>query len=247
MNRTVWLGLALGTTLAFAGDPLLGQGGTNCCQILQIPSASFTPRSSTVTYEYGNAGYIYLTSTGSQPSNQMWASVVLPSGARILYLGLFFYDNDSTNDITATLRRFTGGRPSGSGPPAFSDVDSIASSGTPLFGYDNQGVAEVVLNDVANDANAAQYAVLVDFPIATANLQFKAAEIWWQRQVSPAPAVPTFNDVPASDTGFAFIEALTGSGITAGCGGGNYCPDAPLTRRQMAVFLAKALGLHWPF
>jgi hypothetical protein len=34
------------------------------------------------------------------------------------------------------------------------------------------------------------------------------------------------------------------SGITAGCGGGNYCPDAP-TRRQMAIFLAKALGLHW--
>ena len=27
---------------------------------------------------------------------------------------------------------------------------------------------------------------------------------------------------------------------------GNYCPDAPLTRGQMAVFLSKALGLHWP-
>jgi hypothetical protein len=36
------------------------------------------------------------------------------------------------------------------------------------------------------------------------------------------------------------------SGITAGCGGGNFCPDNPLTRRQMAVFLAKALGLNWP-
>jgi hypothetical protein len=35
------------------------------------------------------------------------------------------------------------------------------------------------------------------------------------------------------------------SGITAGCGGGNYCPDAPLTRGQMAVFLSKGLGLHF--
>ena len=32
----------------------------------------------------------------------------------------------------------------------------------------------------------------------------------------------------------------------AGCGSGNFCPDSPLTRRQMAVFLSKALGLHWP-
>jgi hypothetical protein len=65
-------------------------------------------------------------------------------------------------------------------------------------------------------------------------------------QVSPAPATPTFNDVPTSDPGFQYIEALVASGITAGCGGGNYCPDSFLTRRQMAVFIAKALGLDWP-
>ena len=72
------------------------------------------------------------------------------------------------------------------------------------------------------------------------------ARIFWRRQVSPAPGTATFNDVPTSDQGFQFIEALAASGITAGCAGGNYCPDAPLTRRQMAVFLGKALGLHWP-
>ena len=71
-------------------------------------------------------------------------------------------------------------------------------------------------------------------------------KIIWRRQVSPPPATPTFGDVPASDSAFPFIEALAASGITAGCAGGNYCPDANLTRRQMAVFLAKALGLHWP-
>ena len=56
----------------------------------------------------------------------------------------------------------------------------------------------------------------------------------------------TFGDVPLSDPAFQYIEALAASGITSGCGGGNYCPDNPLTRRQMAVFLSKALGLHWP-
>jgi hypothetical protein len=51
--------------------------------------------------------------------------------------------------------------------------------------------------------------------------------------------------VPTSHPLFQFIEALVASGTTAGCGGGNYCPNAPLTRGQMAVFLAKALGLQW--
>lgn len=51
---------------------------------------------------------------------------------------------------------------------------------------------------------------------------------------------------PVNDTAFPFIEALVASGITAGCGGGDHCPDAPLTRRQMAVFLATSLGLHRP-
>ena len=40
------------------------------------------------------------------------------------------------------------------------------------------------------------------------------------------------------------VEALVASGIAAGWGGGNYCPDAPLTRGQMAVLLSKGLGLH---
>jgi len=39
---------------------------------------------------------------------------------------------------------------------------------------------------------------------------------------------------------------LAASGVTAGCGGGNFCPDAPVTRAQMATFLSRALGLYWP-
>jgi len=27
----------------------------------------------------------------------------------------------------------------------------------------------------------------------------------------------------------------------------NYCPDSVVTHPQMAIFLAKALSLHWPF
>jgi hypothetical protein len=68
----------------------------------------------------------------------------------------------------------------------------------------------------------------------------------YKLQVSPAPASATFGDVPTDHPFFRFVEALAASGITAGCGGGNFCPNDPITRGQMAVFLAAALGLHFP-
>jgi hypothetical protein len=70
--------------------------------------------------------------------------------------------------------------------------------------------------------------------------------VQWRRQVSPAPVLATFLDVPTSHPFFRFVEALASAGITGGCGGGNYCPDNPVTRGQMAVFLSVALGLHFP-
>ena len=66
-----------------------------------------------------------------------------------------------------------------------------------------------------------------------------------RRKVSPGPATATFTDVPTTHLFYQYIEALAAAGITSGCGGGNFCPDAAVTRGQMAVFLAKALGLHW--
>ena len=49
----------------------------------------------------------------------------------------------------------------------------------------------------------------------------------------------------AASVGDAFcgnIEQFAGSGISAGCGNGNFCPNAPVTRGQMAVFVETALG-----
>lgn len=73
-----------------------------------------------------------------------------------------------------------------------------------------------------------------------------AARIGYKLQISPAPGAATFSDVPLGAPGFQEVEALAASGISLGCGGGNFCPDDPVTRRNMARFLARALGLHWP-
>jgi hypothetical protein len=69
--------------------------------------------------------------------------------------------------------------------------------------------------------------------------------VFYQLQVSPAPGTPTFSDVGPSDFAYQHIEALSAAGITAGCGGGNFCPSNTVTRAQLAVFLSKALGLHF--
>jgi len=61
--------------------------------------------------------------------------------------------------------------------------------------------------------------------------------------VPPACVTPTFADVPCS-SGFArWIDELAHRGITAGCGDGNYCPNDPATRGQMAVFLVTMFTL----
>lgn len=52
-----------------------------------------------------------------------------------------------------------------------------------------------------------------------------------------------FADVTADHWAAAWIQQLAAEGITGGCGNGNYCPDAPVTRAQMAVFLVKTFDL----
>jgi hypothetical protein len=66
--------------------------------------------------------------------------------------------------------------------------------------------------------------------------------------VPPACTTATFSDVPCASPFAAWVQELVARGITAGCGGGLYCPSNPVTRGQMAVFLTKtfALTLHGP-
>lgn len=55
----------------------------------------------------------------------------------------------------------------------------------------------------------------------------------------PPNVSPTFSDT-AGHWAEDWIEALKADQITTGCGTGLYCPNSPVTRAQMAVFLLKA-------
>ena len=185
-----------------------------------------TPDNSTIGFfRYGEAG-------GITASLHFLASVDVPAGAVIDFIGLECASDMGPDGVEVQMYLVD----------RYDNVTPIAGfqSTEHLFDtdYNSTAIGFQLTRNVHNQ-------LILD--VETHDGEFGWVEIWWKRTVSPPPASPDFADVPTTDQGYQYIEALFASRITGGCGGGNYCPDANLTRRQMAVFLAKALGLHWPY
>jgi hypothetical protein len=165
----------------------------------------------------------------------------LPSGALVKSITVFYTDNNTTSDPIGTFFRAntTGG------------VTAIQVLTFPVgfSGGNNSFNVTLPAPGVTIDNLNNTYAVNFSLTRSSTVGQFQGlyrARITYALQVSPPPATATFSDVPTTDARFRFVEALVASGLTAGCSGGLYCPDAAVTRGQMAVFLAAALGMHIP-
>jgi hypothetical protein len=205
--------------------------GVNAYSVTTVSAVAFFPNNEDAWYHTtGSFGRNGNTNT----VEEFFASLDIPAGVIIDYIGL-----NSTTDTDGALgvalyERYADGT-----------FQTVATFSSTVHGWGTDFNANPI--GWLHAGNSGRALVL---NIETASLPteqfFGYVEVHWRRTVSAPPASPTFADVPPSDPGFQYIEALVASGITAGCGGGNYCPDATLTRRQMAVFLAKALGLHWP-
>jgi plastocyanin len=166
------------------------------------------------------------------PATEFIAGVRLPAGASITGLEVAGCDS-GLDSIDANLLQCA--------DPDASCVSlgSVTSSGAPgcgLFGTSVSGSPNV-------DNLGSSYVVRV---VLGNNQSLRSVRVFYRKVVSPPPATATFSDVPTSDPRFRFVEALARAGITGGCGPGLYCPDAGVTRGQMAVFLSVALGLYWP-
>jgi hypothetical protein len=220
-----------------------GVGNVN---ILQIPASAFSPVSSKIVYDFDAlTGYRYATQNDSGVSPVFWAAVTLPTGSLVHFVDLYSSDTEPTYDLTATLYASSGYS------QLTLSLDAIAtvhSTGSPGYAYDaSDEVSYTVDNDVRFGAGAQLTVVIsVPKPADLSSLRFKAVDVWWSRQVSPAPQFATFGDVPPNHPFFQVIEALAKSGVTSGCGGNNFCPSAPMTRQEVAKFLVRALGLAWP-
>ncbi|MGH9379002.1 MAG: S-layer homology domain-containing protein [Thermoanaerobaculia bacterium] len=190
-----------------------------------------------VEYESNLQGWVYKTG-GTVNFHDFVCPVSLPTGARLEIVALEACDDNSPGSITLTLSRCAAGSDAACSALGSVTTGTSATPGCNFFFI--TGLSTTVNNF------ASRYNLFVTDTHNTSQTKFRSVELWWRRQISPAPGTATFGDVPTSHLFFQQIEALAASGITSGCGGGNFCPNSPLTRGQMAAFLAKALGLHWP-
>jgi len=189
------------------------------------------------TYEYGTpdgAGSV------TYVSGDVFADAHLDLPSGVILDNVRWWANDAlSTDIQFFMERSC--LPAaGPGVPTF----TILGSGSTTGATGNQS-GVVTLPSTVIDNNTCHYWFRVQFAAAGHILQ--KARLQWRRQVSAAPPLATFpNDVPTSSSIFRFVEAMAASGLTGGCGPGSFCPNDPVTRGQISVFLAVALGLHFP-
>lgn len=214
--------------------------GTDFVSYYRMGGSEFTPLDVPGTDDYRDTFYSGLGDSfrryGTIANAYFIGTPHLPSGAKVLTV-------------------FVEGCVNANGT-VYGDVNACGRYGqsctilAPYSGFTGCGFDPVDVSAAGHVVDNGPNGNLLVIRLATANTDgsdsIAGVVVAYQLQVSPAPAVATFPDVPTSDFGFQFVEALVASGITGGCGGGLYCPDSPVTRRQMAIFIAKALGLHFP-
>lgn len=246
-----------------ASIPQVGQDGWAVAQkrefgsatvnIMQIPAASFRPEYSSGKFSWTSVGYFGPDSDSG--SGYLWAPLVLPTGVRVCWMNAYYSNTNPSANISFYLYRTTGGA---GNTPGIALLASTASTASTSFGYASAAVepdfqgnpgCHTINNDAHSNANGGQYFIEVFFQgnpdHSYSGLAFRGVDVWWQRQISPAPTTATFADVPTTHIFFQHVEALKASGITTGTSPTTFSPDATVTRGQMAAFLARALGLHW--
>jgi hypothetical protein len=121
----------------------------------------------------------------------------------------------------------------------YSHPDSLA--GLPPFWDDDGSVHEeniIILYDRGVSGGCADGQFCPEDPLTRGQM----AAFLARALDLPAATVDFFSDDDASFFE-ADIDSIAAASITSGCASGEYCPNDPLTRGQMAAFLVRALDL----
>jgi hypothetical protein len=196
------------------------------------------PREHATVYGGVGAGSIAYFSGGD---GVFEAQLQMPSGALFQQVTWFGRDQ-SVDSFTGTVVRVCQTGFPAVGPPVVTFLGTAGSANAESSTF----VVSVPAGETVHNLSCAYFAKTF-FSGAGTDLTLHKVRAGWRRQVSAAPLNATFpNDTPTTHPYFRFIEALAASGITAGCAPGFFCPNNPITRGEMAVFLSVALGLHSP-
>jgi hypothetical protein len=210
--------------------------GTASATAYVIGASEFEPDNSSCTWSYTPPNGV-----GKFATCPMRAWVRLPAGSIVQSIELEACDTATDRDIEFFLVRQAS--PAGL-PLLVTPNGSTGVADTPGCGFFSIAPLPAASPLIIDNADHT-YGVHVD--ARTNTTAVTAVRIYYTLQVSPAPGTARFNDVPTNHTFFQFIEALAAAGITGGCSTTPplYCPDDPVTRGQMAVFIGRALGLHF--
>jgi len=210
--------------------------GTASTSLLALGPCDATLRSPSNTYTATNCELLTPVLPGPTLAS-VGFPVHLATGVLITEITVNYFDSHTSDDPSMGLwETDTTGL----------QTPIVGLSPDPFSGGNNSQTFVVDPPYQVNNANTLAVLALLNAADGVEYVGVYSVVVRYQLQVSPAPGTATFNDVPTNHPFFQFVEALAASGITAGCGGGNFCPDNPLTRGQMAVFLSIALGLHFP-
>ena len=187
--------------------------------------------SRTAVSNSGSSGSVPFHRTSTSGVEQWVAGAQLPSGALITGFEVASCDNGA-GQVTGRLHECI----DPSGPCTL--LATVNPAGVPACAFTGVPVPAVNVDNLNRS-----YVVEAEVGVGHS---LRSVRVFYRKVVSPAPTTATFGDVPTTDPRFRFVEALAAAGITGGCGGGQFCPEAAVTRGQMAVFLSVALGLYWP-
>jgi hypothetical protein len=161
----------------------------------------------------------------------------------IRFLDLYYDDTDILEGIGATLTRYEGWNNVNS---SSNDIVSVSSPplGAPGKSYaSSEFISHSVNNNVRYGrwrAVRGRHILFVELGPGLPRRGHLVAPAGQpgarQRQLRRRPDGPSL---------LPLHRGARRSGITVGCGSGDYCPSSFITRGEMAVFLAKALGLQW--
>jgi hypothetical protein len=191
-------------------------------------------------------GYIKAASNESA----VYTSVHLEVGVVVNEVCARVYDGDSKEELVVTMGAFEAAE--GAAPPAVHPVMAMGTGVAQTPGYalvcaDIDPPIQVrTRGDLNNDGIESTLQYWVGAIIPGCEIMQGPILLYWVRPVSPAPQVARFPDAPTTHRYFQWIEALAASGVTSGCGDGLFCPEQPISRGEVAVWLAAALSLNWP-
>jgi len=214
--------------------------GINSYIAYVVPAWSFNNRRD--AQHHVNGGYMNKSGGTESYFDQ---TIYLPSGAIVDGVTTYYYDVDASANVEFYFYRmtYTG---AAAATPTLLFVQNSTGNGGFQAGYAPLTTSETILNYSGSMLNAYYLVVGLKPSGSQSDLSFGGVAVWYRLQISPAPATATFYDVPTDYWAFRHIQALAASGITAGCAAGYFCPENYVKRSEMAVYLAKALGLHWP-